>query len=427
MSKISVIGAGYVGLTTAACLSSLGHDVCISEIDDSKVELIKRGKSPIYEPGLEELISVGLEENRLRIVSDNLAAVIESEFIFICLPTPQSGDGSANMLIVESFINSVKDAIPKNCILVTKSTMPVGSALKLSGLLNRDDVHMVSNPEFLREGTAVYDTLNPERVVVGAANREAAEKVAKIYGSLKSEVIITDSHSAEIIKYAANAFLATKVSFINSISTLCELYDGDIYKVKQALGADSRIGSKFLQPGPGWGGSCFPKDTAALVRISDDVGFSFEILKATIESNKSHQRRITKQILEMISNSTDATVAVLGLTFKAGTDDVRDSPAIEIIEQLLSQGVKVNAYDPVVDVANLSFVNGSVGRRRSAVDAARDSDAIIVLSEWSEFADLDPVAMAPLMRNLIIFDVRGIIDSDKWLRCGFTVKMIGKK
>jgi UDPglucose 6-dehydrogenase len=427
VSKISVIGAGYVGLTTAACLSSLGHDVCISESDNSKVELIKRGKSPIYEPGLENLISLGLAENRLRIVSNNLAAVKDSDFIFICLPTPQSGDGSANMSIVESFIKSAKDGIPKNCILVTKSTMPVGSTMKLSGLLKRDDVHMVSNPEFLREGTAVYDTLNPERVVIGAANREAAEKVAKIYSSLKSEVIITDSHSAEIVKYAANAFLATKVSFINSISTLCELYDGDINKVKQALGADSRIGSKFLQPGPGWGGSCFPKDTAALVRISDDVGFSFEILKATIESNKNHQRRIIKQILEMIPNGTDGTVGVLGLTFKAGTDDVRDSPSIEIIEQLLSQGVKVNAYDPVVDAANLSFVNGSVGRAGSAIDAARGSDAIVVLSEWSEFADLDPVEMAPPMRNLNVFDVRGIIDSDKWLRCGFTVKVIGKK
>lgn len=427
MAKVSVIGAGYVGLTTAACLSSLGHDVCISESNNFKVELIKKGKSPIYEPGLEELISVGLAENRLKIISDNLAAVKESEFIFICLPTPQSGDGSADISIVESFISSAKAAIPKNCILVTKSTMPVGSALKLSRLLKRDDVHMVSNPEFLREGSAVYDTLNPERVVVGAANREAAEKVAKLYGSLKSEVIITDSHSAEIVKYAANAFLATKVSFINSIATLCELYDGDINKVKHALGADSRIGSKFLQPGPGWGGSCFPKDTAALVRISDDVGFNFEILKATIESNKSHQRRVTKQILEMIPNSTDATVAVLGLAFKAGTDDVRDSPAIEIIEQLLSRGVKVNTYDPVVNAANLNFVNGSVGSTKSAVDATRDSDAIVVLSEWPEFADLDPAAMAPSMRNLNIFDVRGIIDSDKWLSCGFTVKAIGKK
>ena len=197
--------------------------------------------------------------------------------------------------------------------------------------------------------------------------------------------------------------------------------------MKQALGADSRIGRKFLQPGPGWGGSCFPKDTAALVRISDDVGFNFEILKATIESNKSHQRRITKQILGMIPNRTDITVAVLGLAFKAGTNDVRDSPAVEIIEQLISQGVKVNAYDPVVDAASLRFVNGPVGRAGSAVDAARNASAVVVLSEWPEFADLDPAVMAVPMRDLNIFDVRGIIDRDNWLRNGFTVKVIGKK
>jgi UDPglucose 6-dehydrogenase len=427
VSKISVIGAGYVGLATAACLASLGHDVCISEIDQSKVELIRQGKSPIFEPGLEKLISVGLAEHRLRVVSDNLEAISDSEFIFICLPTPQGADGEANISIVETFISSVRKKIPSDCILVLKSTLPVGSALKFSDCLKTDGIHLVSNPEFLSEGTAVYDTLNPERVIVGSENKDAAEKVARIYGSLNSEMVVTDPQSAEIIKYAANAFLATKVSFINSISTLCEIYDGDIDKVKQALGADSRIGSKFLQPGPGWGGSCFPKDTAALVRISDDVGFNFEILKATIESNRSHQQRITKQILGLIPNSPDKTVAVLGLAFKAGTNDVRDSPSIEIIEQLLSHGVTVNAYDPVVDVASLSFVGGTVGGSGSAVDAARNSDAVVILSEWPEFADLDPAVMAAPMRTLNIFDVRGIIDRDKWLRHGFKVKVIGKK
>ena len=427
MSKISVIGAGYVGLTTAACLASLGHDVCISEIDISKVDLIRRGKSPIYEPGLEELISVGLAEHRLKIVSDNFEAISDSEFIFVCLPTPQGAGGEADISVVEAFIKSAQSTIPHNCILVIKSTVPVGSALKFSDCLKRDDINLVSNPEFLREGTAVYDTLNPERVIVGSTNKEAAEKVAQIYISLNSEIVVTDSQSAEISKYAANAFLATKVSFMNSIATLCELYDGDIDKVKQALGTDSRIGSKFLQPGPGWGGSCFPKDTAALVRISNDVGFNFEILKATIESNRSHQQRVTKQILGMIPNKGDRTVAILGLTFKAGTNDVRDSPSIEIIEQLLSQGVIVNAYDPVVDVASIRFMNGTVGRSGSAVDAVRNSDAIVVLSEWPEFADLDPAVMAEPMRTLNIFDVRGIIDSDKWLRRGFTVKVIGKK
>ena len=421
------MGTGYVGLSCGACLSTLGHNVVCVDIDQDKIDSLNAGVIPIFEVDLESIVKRGLDSKRISFTTEVGRALESAEFVFLCLPTPQADDGSADLSYLMSAVKEISPLVQAGSIVITKSTVPIGTFAEIEEVLNRPDVFLASNPEFVREGSAVFDFLNPDRIVIGSNTLEVSKRIASIYQGLNASLVMTDPASAETIKHASNSFLALKLSYINAISIICELYGADVLDVSKGIGLDNRIGSGFLQPGPGWGGSCFPKDTAALVRISDDVGFNFEILKATIESNESHQRRITKQILGMIQNAKVATVTVLGLTFKAGTNDVRDSPAVEIIEQLLSQGVKVNAYDPVVDVANLRFINGSVGRSGSAVDAARNSDAIVILSEWLEFADLDPAAMAAPMRNLNIFDVRGIIDSDKWLRNGFTVKVIGKK
>jgi len=421
------VGTGYVGLSCGACLSTLGHNVVCVDIDQDKIDSLNAGVIPIFEVDLESIVKRGLDSKRISFTTEVGRALESAEFVFLCLPTPQADDGSADLSYLMSAVKEISPLVQAGSIVITKSTVPIGTFAEIEEVLNRPDVFLASNPEFVREGSAVFDFLNPDRIVIGSNTLEVSKRIASIYQGLNASLVMTDPASAETIKHASNSFLALKLSYINAISIICELYGADVLDVSKGIGLDNRIGSGFLQPGPGWGGSCFPKDTAALVRISDDVGFNFEILKATIESNESHQRRITKQILGMIQNAKVATVTVLGLTFKAGTNDVRDSPAVEIIEQLLSQGVKVNAYDPVVDVANLRFINGSVGRSGSAVDAARNSDAIVILSEWLEFADLDPAAMAAPMRNLNIFDVRGIIDSDKWLRNGFTVKVIGKK
>jgi UDPglucose 6-dehydrogenase len=427
VSRIAVVGAGYVGLTTAACFASMGHDVSLAEVDTAKVDLINRGISPIFEKGLSELILEGVEKGRLRALPDNIAAISERDFVFICLPTPQGSDGSVNTSTVYSVIREIKDCLNTGSVLVSKSTMPIGSVKKIIEVINRVDVSVVSNPEFLREGSAVDDTLNCDRVVIGAINVQDAKKVAQLYSSIGAEIVITDPQSAELIKYAANAFLATKVSFVNGIAALCEYYDGDIGKVTHALGTDSRIGHKFLKPGPGWGGSCFPKDTAALVHMADMAGFDFQLLKATIESNRNHQYRIVQQILELLPNGIDRVVAVLGLTFKAGTNDVRDSPAIEVIKHLILHGVKIKAYDPAAEFHAFQFDANKFERVETVLDATKSADLIVVLSEWPEFGLMEPSTFVNSMRCHRIFDTRRVILEKDWIEAGFDVKILGKK
>jgi UDPglucose 6-dehydrogenase len=427
VSKIAVIGAGYVGLTTAACFASMGHDVSLAEIDEKKVDLINSGMSPIFEKGLSELIFEGVKKGRLRAMSDNTAAVSDRDFVFICLPTPQGSDGSVDTSIVYSVIRELKECLNSGSVLVSKSTMPIGSVREIAKKIAREDIPVVSNPEFLREGSAVEDTLNCERVVIGATKAQDAEKVAQLYSSTGAEIVITDPQSAELIKYAANAFLATKVSFINSIAALCEHYEGDIGKVTHAMGLDSRIGNKFLKPGPGWGGSCFPKDTAALVHMADFAGFDFHLLKATIDSNKNHQFRIAQQVMGLLPDGLDRVVTVLGLTFKAGTNDVRDSPAIEIIKYLLLNGIKVKAYDPIAEHQPLAFGENGFERSESVLDATESSDLIVILSEWPEFGSLKPSMVFDSMRCRKIFDTRRVIAEREWIEAGFDVKIIGKK
>ena len=425
MKDIAVIGAGYVGLTTAACFAKMGHHVVLSEIDPTKAGLVRAGISPIFEDGLSELLSEVVSSGHLSVTEDNVEAAANSDLVFICLPTPQNVDGSANTDVVFDVIGSISSALTSRTILITKSTMPIGSVRKIQNLVKNTGAIVAANPEFLREGTAVQDTLHPERVVIGCDDRNAADRIAELYISLNSQVFITDPQSAELIKYASNAFLATKVTFINSVARLCDAVGADVASVSQALGSDSRIGSKFLKPGPGWGGSCFPKDTSALLHLSTANGHSFKLLDAVIAGNLEHQLEIVQQIIKLMAKIGGKRIAVLGLTFKAGTDDLRDSPALFIIQQLLNSGFIINAYDPTVTTKSNTSLN-SINVCSSVKEAAQASDLLVVLTEWPEFSELDPSELTDVMVNRQIFDTRGIISKEKWTNSGFTVKILGR-
>jgi UDPglucose 6-dehydrogenase len=425
VKDIAVIGAGYVGLTTAACFAKMGHHVVLSEIDRAKAELIRTGISPIFEAGLSELLSNVVASGHLSVTDDNVQAVSNSDLVFICLPTPQDIDGSANTDVVFEVINSISLALTSRSILITKSTMPIGSVKKIQNLVRETGATVAANPEFLREGTAVQDTLHPERVVIGCDDRNSADRIAELYVSLNSQVFITDPQSAELIKYASNAFLATKVTFINSVARLCDAVGADIESVSQALGSDSRIGNKFLTPGPGWGGSCFPKDTSALLHLSAENGHSFKLLDAVISGNLEHKLEIVRQIVNLMAEKGGKSIAVLGLTFKAGTDDLRDSPALFIVQQLLNSGFIINAYDPTVSANSIHLLN-SINICASVKEAAQTSDLLVVLTEWPEFSELDPSDLADVMSNRHVFDTRGIINKEMWENSGFTVKILGR-
>ena len=425
MKDIAVIGAGYVGLTTAACFAKMGHHVVLSEIDRTKAALVREGISPIFEAGLSELLFEVISSGHLSVTGDNLEAASNSDLVFICLPTPQDIDGSANTDVVFEVINSISLALTSRSILITKSTMPIGSVKKIQNLVRETGATVAANPEFLREGTAVQDTLHPERVVIGCDDRNSADRIAELYVSLNSQVFITDPQSAELIKYASNAFLATKVTFINSVARLCDAVGADIESVSQALGSDSRIGNKFLTPGPGWGGSCFPKDTSALLHLSAENGHSFKLLDAVISGNLEHKLEIVRQIVNLMAEKGSKSIAVLGLTFKAGTDDLRDSPALFIVQQLLNSGFIINAYDPTVSANSIHLLN-SINICASVKEAAQTSDLLVVLTEWPEFSELDPSDLADVMSNRHVFDTRGIINKEMWENSGFTVKILGR-
>ena len=425
MKDIAVIGAGYVGLTTAACFAKMGHHVVLSEIDRDKAELIRTGISPIFEAGLSELLFEVISSGRLSVTGDNIEAASNADLVFICLPTPQNVDGSANTDVVFEVIDSISMALTSRSILITKSTMPIGSVKKIQNLVRETGATVAANPEFLREGTAVQDTLHPERVVIGCDDRNSADRIAKLYVSLNSQVFITDPQSAELIKYASNAFLATKVTFINSVASLCDAVGADIESVSQALGSDSRIGNKFLKPGPGWGGSCFPKDTSALLHLSAENDHSFKLLDAVISGNLEHKLEIVQQIVNLMAENGGKSIAVLGLTFKAGTDDLRDSPALFIVQQLLNSGFIINAYDPTVTTKSNTSLN-SINICASIKEAAQASDLLVVLTEWPEFSELDPSDLTDVMSNRHVFDTRGVIDKEMWKNSGFTVKILGR-
>jgi UDPglucose 6-dehydrogenase len=425
MARIAIIGTGYVGLTTGACFAHLGHDVICADVDVEKVDLLSAGGIPIVEDRLEQLVREGLDEGRLKFVVGAASAAADCEVAFLCVPTPQNPDGSADLSYIQDASRELAPVLPFEAILVNKSTVPVGSTRVVERVLERPDVSVVSNPEFLREGSAVKDFLHPDRIVIGSEDQSAAIKVLSLYLGISAPTVVTDPATAETIKYAANAFLATKLSFVNAIAAVCEGVGADVNDVILGLGYDSRIGSEFLRPGPGWGGSCFPKDTKALMRIAAQVGYDFRLLDGVIAVNQEQFVRVVDKVRRSIGGDLSGrTVAVWGLTFKAGTDDLRDSPALEIIGRLLEQGALVQAFDPTVTSADGLPSGTSVAL--STTDACAGADVLVVLTEWDEFRWQDPVALAEGMNGRAVVDARNILDRARWQRHGFDYQGIGR-
>jgi len=421
-ARIAVVGTGYVGLTTGACFAELGHDVLCADIDPAKVDMLKGGEIPIHEDGLEAIVQENMKAGRLDFVLGAENAVKGREFIYLCVPTPQGADGRADLSFVEAAAREIAPHLDRGAVVVNKSTVPVGSTLLVERAMGRPDVHVVSNPEFLREGSAVGDFLKPDRVVIGAEDRGAASRVAALYLGVRAPILITDPASAETCKYAANAFLATKISFANAVAAVCEAAGADVADVLMGIGYDSRIGHHFLKPGPGWGGSCFPKDTKAMIGIAEDVGYDFAFLKGVIEVNEQQFDRVVDKVKLAAGDTLEGvTVAALGLAFKAGTDDTRDSPAIEIIERLVAAGANVKAYDPVAE----SCPEG-VERCDDAYAAAEGAEVLVILTEWEEFKFVDLDKLAEVMGNKHIVDARNLLDRGAVRRRGFTYQGIGR-
>lgn len=399
--------------------------VC-ADIDARRVELLSAGVPPVVEHGLGELLAEGLASGRLQFVVGAATAATDAEFVFLCVPTPQDADGSADLSFVEAAAAEIEPVLGSGAIVVNKSTVPVGSTKVVERVLRRPDVRVVSNPEFLREGSAIDDFLHPDRVVVGADDREAAVAVAGLYASLGAQVVVTDPASAETIKYAANAFLATKLSFVNTIAAVCEGVGADVDDVVVGLGLDRRIGREFLRPGPGWGGSCFPKDTRALVRIAHDAGYRFELLEGVLAVNDAQFDRVVAKVRRAADGVLrGARVGVWGLTFKARTDDLRDSPAVTIVERLLALGVRVRIYDPTVHEPRPGVPDG-VEICTDPYGAVDGAQVLLVLTEWDEFCDLDPVKTASLMTTPHIVDARNLLDRTTWQDAGFALQGIGR-
>ncbi len=425
MASIAIIGTGYVGLTSGACFARLGHDVICADIDEKKIAQLKRGEIPIVEKGLEALVVEGIKSGKLQFVLGAAKAARAAEFSYLCVPTPQGEDGSADLQYLEAAANEIKEVLPKGAIVVNKSTVPVGSTKVVAEVLQRDDVAVVSNPEFLREGSAVDDFFAPDRIVIGSTNDEASIRVAALYAKVTAPVILTDPLSAETIKYASNAFLATKLSYVNAISGLCELVGADVYDVVQGMGYDKRIGQNYFSPGPGWGGSCFPKDTKALKQIAQNAGMEFGLLDEVVGINVDQFERTAKKVIASHQES-EGHVAVLGLTFKAGTDDLRDSPALEVVRRVIDAGIKVRAYDPAAKSSALAAIlpDNQIELSADAYSAADGASTLVVLTEWEEFTMLDFDKLAELMTGRTIVDTRNVIEPEIVRRRGFKYRGI---
>ena len=420
---VAVVGAGYVGLTTAACLSRLGHRVICADIDEARVSGLQRGKIPIHEPGLAELVRAGLDADRLSFVRGSAAAAARADFVFLCVPTPAGARGGTDLSYLEAAASEIGPSLAPGAVVVNKSTAPAGTTGILQHALGRTDVAVTSNPEFLRQGSAVHDFLNPDRIVVGAADASVAERVAGLYSGLGAPVLITDPASAETMKYAANAFLATKLSFTNAVAALCEAVGADVNDVLAGMGYDPRIGRDYLRPGPGWGGSCLPKDTRALIDAADAAGYDFALLRSVVAANDAQFARIVDKVACQVTLD-GARIALLGLAFKAGTDDTRDSPALEIARRLTAAGAVVHAYDPAVPASAVTEAIGIVVMG-DAYEACQDAAALVVATEWDEFRQLDFDRIAQVMAQPHVVDARNVLDPAALERLGFTYSGLG--
>lgn len=409
--KIAVVGTGYVGLVTGTCLSEIGHTVTCIDIDQNKVNKMREGISPIYEPGLDELMKKNIEENRLFFTTSHSEGFEHADVIYIAVGTPEKEDGSANLSFVEQVAKGIAAHIKRDVVVVTKSTVPVGTNDWIKEVIQHNLVHdvevnVVSNPEFLREGSAIYDSFNGDRIVVGADNEAAANLIEEINQPFGISVIKTDIRSAEMIKYAANAFLATKISFINEISNICEKLGANVEDVAFGMGQDGRIGSQFLNAGIGYGGSCFPKDTKALVQIAGNVKYDFELLKGVIRVNQKQQEVLFEKLKERFDSLDGKRIAVLGLAFKPNTDDMREAPSIVITKELIEKGAEVVAYDPVAMDNAKKVLDSNITYVSSTTEALKGADAALILTEWNEFKDLDIGVFEEYMKTPVIFDGR---------------------
>jgi UDPglucose 6-dehydrogenase len=419
--KITVIGSGYVGLTTAACLSHLGHDVHCTDILPARIKALNEGNVDLIEPNLAEFVRNGIACRRLSFGTDNTARIEEADFVFLCLPTPPDKDGRSDISALEQVTLQIRMHVKSGAILINKSTVPAGTNRTITALLERPDINVASNPEFLSEGTAVFDFLHPDRIVVGADDSEAAMRVGSLYASLDAPVLYTSPTSAELIKHAANAFLATKVTFINELAALCEAIGADIVDISDGLGMDPRIGGSFLNPGPGWGGSCFPKDLASLINLANDHGEGFTFFKQVLIANRSHHLRVVERAQILAGQDLQGlTVALWGLTFKANTNDLRDSPAIAVAYHFLELGARVQAFDPTVRSPRNDMVICD-----DPYSACRDASVLVICTDWPLFRSIDLQACGDLMANRAIFDARNCLDAAMAVKAGFRYQAIG--
>jgi len=431
---VAVIGAGYVGLPTAATLGHFGHRVTLAERDQPRLAALRSGRMPIVEAGLDELVAGAVAAGNLRFTASAVDAVSGADFVFLCVPTPQGADGSADLSYVEAAAKEIGAHLAPGAIVVNKSTVPVGSATMVEQVIGRPDVRVVSNPEFLREGTAVQDSLHPDRIVVGADDAQAAAKVGELFASTGAPLIISDATTSETIKYASNAFLATKLSFVNALAGLCEEVGADVRDVLLGLGYDKRIGFEFLRPGPGWGGSCLPKDTRALLHTAREAGYDFSLLAGAIASNDQQLARVVAKVEAACGGSVDGvTVAVWGLTFKANTDDRRDSPSLQVAHRLVGLGARVQTFDPTVEAVSEDQEDAVAEDLRGLLlrgdpyGAASGASVVVVLTEWDEFRWLDFARLLGVMAVPSIVDARNLLDPAAVRRMGFTYTGIGRR
>jgi UDPglucose 6-dehydrogenase len=430
MANITVVGVGYVGLVTGACLADLGNQVVCINRSQEKSDNLRKGILPIYEPGLEEIVRRNNEAGRLHFTTDWDEAMAEADFVFIAVGTPTGTEGEADLAHVNASAVEIAQRIHKPVILINKSTVPIGTGDWVADIvrdIRGDEVEfwVVSNPEFLREGSGVYDFMHPDRVVLGSTSRRAAERVAELYYPLGGETIITDLRTAEMIKYASNAFLATKISFVNEIANICEALGADVKAVAYGMGTDHRISPHFLGAGIGWGGSCFPKDVKALVHMAELYGVRPEILRAAMHVNYDQRKRLIQKLRDIMGGFRGKTVGLLGLAFKSNTDDMRDAPSISIINMLQHEGATVRAYDPEAQ-ENATRLFEDVVFCDDPYQVAQGADALVLVTEWNEFKQLDMARVKSLMRQPVLMDGRNIYDPARMAEMGFIYRGMGR-
>ncbi|MGB2601797.1 MAG: UDP-glucose/GDP-mannose dehydrogenase family protein [Candidatus Omnitrophota bacterium] len=430
--KLTIIGTGYVGLVTGACFADLGNEVICSDNDEKKIEVLNNGGVPIYEPGLEELVKKNREKGRLSFTTDIKMAVESSDVIFVCVGTPPRDDGSADLTGIEKVSRVVAENMNSYKLIVEKSTVPVETGEWVKNTIetfkkNGAEFDVASNPEFLREGSAIEDFMQPDRVVVGVESKKAEELLKELYGPLDTKIVVTNIKGAEIIKHASNSFLATKISFINAVSNICDKVGADVHAVAEGIGMDARINKHFLKAGIGFGGSCFPKDLKAFIHISETMGYSFDMLKEVEKINEQQKDMGVGKISEMLWNLPEKVIGVWGLSFKPNTDDIRCAPSIDIIKKLIAAGARIKAFDPVAMENAKKELGDKIEYCRDAYEAAEGADCIVLMTEWNEFKEIDLKRVKDIMNQPTILDGRNIYDPQRVKGMGFKYAGIGRR